>query len=283
MRHALSRAATGFEEADFLHREVRSRLLDRFDFLRIRPGRILDLGAGTGAAVQSLGERFPAAAVLALDLVPEMLRANPRALSGESTSAVCGDAQCLPLGPACVDLVFSNLMLHWARDVNQVLAEVRRVLRPEGLFIFATLGAGTLSELHQAWQKADRFSHVLDFMTMRDLGDALVRAGLAEPVLDSEIITVTYRSVSALAQDLRGTGANNHTVHRNPGLTSRDRWQRMLAAYEQQRDEQGLLPASVNVVYGHAWGQSGAPTAKKPAGEFEIPVDQLRKIRMDNP
>lgn len=275
LRRAVSRTAEKFEESDFLHREIRSRALERFDFVRIDPERILDLGAGTGESSRALAHRFPKADILALDLVPEMLLANPPKL------ALCGAAEQLPLADSSVDLVFSSMMLHWTSNIGQMLSQLARVLKPDGLFMFATLGEGTLRELRQAWAAADQFTHVLEFIPMRHLGDKLIQSGMVEPVLDSEVITVTYDSVRSMAEDLKNTGAGNHTAGRCRGLTSRDRWRRMQVAYDQQRNEDDLLTASVNVVYGHAWKQPAAPAGKKPATEFEVPVNALRKTPID--
>jgi len=276
LRRAAGIAAATFEAADFLHREIRSRALERFDFVRIDPRRILDLGAGTGESSRALADRFPQADILALDLVPEMLMVNPPAL------ALCGAAEQLPLADSSVELVFSNLMLHWTPNIGQLLSQVSRVLKPNGLFMFATLGEGTLNELQQAWAEADPFTHVMDFIPMRHLGDKMIQSGMVEPVLDSEVITVTYDSVRSMAEDLKNTGSGNHTAGRCRGLTSRARWRRMQVAYDQQRNEDDLLTASVNVVYGHAWKQPTPPVGKKSATEFEIAVDTLRKTPMDN-
>lgn len=276
LRRAAGKAAEKFKEADFLHREIRSRVLERFDFVRIDPKRILDLGTGTGESARALADHFPHADILALDLVPEMLMVNTPAL------ALCGAAEQLPLVDNSVELVFSSLMLHWTPNVGQLLSQVSRVLKPNGLFMFATLGEGTLNELHQAWAEVDQFTHVMDFVPMRQLGDKMIQAGLVDPVLDSEVITVTYDSVRSMAEDLKNTGASNHTAGRCRGLTSRARWRRMQVAYDQQRNEDDLLTASVNVVYGHAWNRPTNPAGKKPATEFEIAVDTLRKTPMDN-
>jgi len=282
LRRALSRAAAGFQQADFLHREIRTRLLNRCDYLRVNPSRILDLGAGTGEAARLMAGRYPDAEVLALDLVPAMLLSRRTTDSRRQPAAICGDAARLPLAARSVDLVFSSLMLQWAADAAQVFHEVMRSLKPAGLFTFATLGAGTLSELRRAWAGADGYTHVIDFMDMKSIGDAMVHAGMADPVLDAESITVTYRSVGDLAKDLRGTGAVNHTMGRNRGLTGRGRWRHMERGYEQHRNEAGLLPASVKVIYAHAW-KPAAVTAGKPAGEFEIRAEDILKKTKGSP
>ncbi len=161
-----------------------------------------------------------------------------------------------PSGMAAVDLMFSNLMLQWCDDLDGALREIRRVLAPGGFFAFSTFGPDTLRELRQAWAAADGGTHVSGFRDMHDIGDAVMRAGLAEPVMDVERRTLVYPDVAAISRDLKGIGARNATAARTRGLTGKGRWRAMAAAYETQR-RAGLLPATYEVVYGAAWGARG--------------------------
>jgi malonyl-CoA O-methyltransferase len=272
VRTGFERAAGRYDGADFLQAEVRERLLERLELVRLDPAWVLDLGAGTGRALPALAARFPAARLLALDLSPAMLgRAagcHPAALP------VCADAGRLPLAEASVDLVFSSLMLHWAPDMGAVLDGVRRVLRYPGLFSFATLGPDSYRELRAAWAAADDYPHVLAFPEMHGLGDALVQAGFQEPVLATEALTITYPDVRALARDLKDTGTANATAGRPRGLTSPGRWARMAAAYERYRDTAGRLPATIEIVFGQAWAPD--PAARRAgAGETSFPLSRL--------
>jgi malonyl-CoA O-methyltransferase len=165
---------------------------------------------------------------------------------------VCADAQALPLAPDSVDLVFSNLTVQWCNDPAAVLAEVWRVLRPGGLFMFTSLGPDTLRELRAAWRAVDGATHVSAFIDMHDLGDALGRSGFEQPVLDVERFCLTYADVRALAVDLKSIGAGNVTAGRRRQLTGRAAWSAMEAAYEASRSE-GRLPATYEVIYAHAW------------------------------
>jgi malonyl-CoA O-methyltransferase len=159
-----------------------------------------------------------------------------------------------------------------------VLTEARRILRFPGLFIFTTLGPESLHELGEAWAGADRFSHIGPLMDMHDLGDALIQAGFAEPVIHAEKMTITYQSLARAITDIRSVGSINATVDRNRGLTGRHTWQRMTDEYERYRDADGKLPVTLEIIYGLAW--SGQPNSGRrlTAGEFEVAVDDLRLL-----
>jgi malonyl-CoA O-methyltransferase len=174
------------------------------------------------------------------------------------------------LPDASVDLLFCNLMLPWCDDLDAVFAEIARVLRPRGLLTFTTFGPDTLSELREAWRGMDEFTHVIPFAGMHDIGDGLIRAGLAEPVLDVLRYALTYPDVSALMRDLKAIGAQNATVGRPRGLTGRKTLRALEAAYERHRDE-GRLPASYEVIFGQAWGAVERGDAGRD-GEFAVPI-----------
>lgn len=275
IRRAFGRAAATYDEAAFLQAEVRDRLLERLQWVRLEPRRILDLGAGTGGALAGLARRFPGAELLALDLSPAMLR---RAAGGPAL-AVCGDAARLPFPDHSIDLVFSSLAIHWSAALDAVFAEVRRVLRHPGLFTFTTPGPESYRELRRAWAAADSLPHVMPFPEMRALGDGLVRAGLAEPVVDAEQLHLQYREFRQLLSDLRSTGTSNAAANRRRGLTGRRGWARMAAAYEAERDAAGLLPVTVEIVYGQAWAPGPRQQREVAGGEIAVPLDSLGRRR----
>lgn len=255
-RRAFERAAQTYDAAAALQREVGQRMLERLDLIRLQPSRILDLGAGTGEFSHALLRRYRKADIVAVDVALNMLhRAHRRGGWFRRPGCVCGDAERLPFAAGSFQFIFSNLMLQWCQDLEPVFAELLRVLAPGGLLMFTTFGPDTLMELRASWESADGYSHVNRFLDMHDVGDALVRTRWAEPVMDVERITVTYREARALMQDLKHIGAHNITVGRPRGLTGRHRLQRMLQAYESYRRD-GVLPASYEVVYGHAWAPS---------------------------
>jgi malonyl-CoA O-methyltransferase len=167
-------------------------------------------------------------------------------------------------------------MLQWCSDLAGPLAEARRVLKPGGLFAFSTFGPDTLKELRAAWAAADGYSHVNRFLDLHDVGDALVRAGFAEPVLDVERVELTYSNSFALLRDLKAIGSQNATRGRPRGLMGRSRMDKMCAAYEAFRRGE-LLPASFEVLYATAWGSSDEPVAAVIDGEARIPVSSVRR------
>jgi malonyl-CoA O-methyltransferase len=279
IRRAFNKARHSFDEAAVVHREVRTRALERLLLLRQTPNVILDLGAGTGRGSTWLKTQFPRAQVIAVDSAIGMLQASHQhqglwqRLLGRGFSRACGDATALPLRTASIDWVFSNLMLPWCASLDPVLAEVRRVLKPGGVFAFTSFGPDTLRELRQAW-RSDAFDHVHPFIDMHDLGDALVRAGFAEPVLDVERFTLTYNDIKTLLKDLQATGSRNALPGRTRGLTGRAKFAQLAAGYETQRRD-GKLPATYEVVYGQAW-QSNSNSKKSLAGETRIPLQDIR-------
>ena len=256
-RRSFESAAAGYDEAAALQQEVGQRLLQRLDLVKIQPERILDLGSGTGRCIPDLFARYKNAGVVALDIALPMLEhARKRSRWLRRPRCVCADAEILPFADGSFDLVFSNLMLQWCVQLETVFAELQRVLRPGGLLLFTSFGPDTLHELRGSWQQVDGFSHVNAFLDMHDVGDALLRARFADPVMDVERLTVTYPDVWKLMRELKQIGAHNVTVGRPRGLTGRKRMRRLVEVYEQYRSN-GVLPASYEIVNGHAWSTSG--------------------------
>ncbi len=239
---------------------------------KLQPVAILDAGCGTGDALIELSARYPEAFVVGLDLAYAMLDSARRRVAATQASErslftrllgtrararrdpalVCGDACRLPLASGAVDLVWSNLTLQWINDTSAAFGEFHRVLRVGGLLMFTTFGPDTLKELRAAFAGVDNATHVSRFIDMHDVGDMLVQAGFADPVMDMETITLTYADAKTMMRELKAIGAHNATVGRPRGLTGRARWSRVLAALEAFRRD-GRLPATYEVVYGHAW------------------------------
>jgi malonyl-CoA O-methyltransferase len=286
LRRSFDRASTTYDAAAVLQTLVRDLLLQRLELTDLSPRLVVDAGAGTGHAGRALQRRYPSAQVLAVDWSLGMLNAAGRQQSWFRPFArVCADVERLPLPDGSVDLIVSNFMLQWS-DLEIALAEFRRVLAPRGLLTFTTLGPDTLRELRAAWARAggehaDYHTRVSHFLDMHDIGDALVRAGFAAPVLDVERYTLTYTNVRHLAADLKAVGARNATIGRLKGLTGPRKFAAMQSAYEAFRID-GRLPATYEVVFGQAWGP--AAEARR-AGEDSTHVSldelkrQLRKLR----
>ena len=275
-RRSFARAVRDYDNAAVLQREVGNRLLERLDYIRFTPGTILDVGAGTGYCTALLHKHYPGSRVLALDIAQPMLeyarvKTSLWSRLRNKTEYLCADAEALPLADNSVDMVFSNLTLQWVNQLQDTLREFARVLRPGGMLLFSTFGPDTLTELQQAWQQADTYSHVNAFIDLHDIGDAMLQAHLAEPVMDAERFTLTYPDVFRLMRELKAIGAHNVTQQRSRGLTGKHVFRQVEQAYEQFR-VQGVLPASYEVVYGHAW----APLPAQ-AGVANISLDQIHK------
>ncbi len=258
VRRSFERAASNYDRNSVLQCEVGLRLLKHLDPIRIDPARVIDIGCGTGMFFKELATRFPARELVGVDIARPMLqRAAARApwwrrvLGLRRPRLACGDAERLPLAGGCAQLVFSNLALQWCRP-EPVFAEAARVLEVGGLFMFSTFGPDTLKELRAAFAAVDGFEHVNTFIDMHDLGDQLVNAGFSDPVMEMEVITLEYASVEAVARDLKAIGAHNSLPGRPRGLSGRGRWREVIANYEKHR-RGAILPASYEVIYGHAW------------------------------
>lgn len=227
---------------------------------------VIDLGCATGAACKPLQKRFRGAHLIALDFSAHMLRRAARRRRWFSRySLLQADANAIPLASHSVDLVFCNQLLPWITDATALFAEVARVLRANGLFVFSALGPDSLDELRNAWQRVDAGPHVRLFPDMHNLGDAAVRAGLRDPVLDVDRLRVSYADAPALFRDLTGSGARNCLAGRRTTLTGKRRFRDMAAALS-PRDGNGSIELELELVYGHCWGSGQQPTG----GEFRI-------------
>jgi malonyl-CoA O-methyltransferase len=274
-RASFGRAANSYDAAAILQKQVREEMLSRLDLVKLNPQVILDAGCGTGAASHALQKRFAKSQVVSLDFALPMLQKTRHTcadiglvrqiktlLGGAKQNLVCADIESLPLDSASAGLVWSNLAIQWCNDLDTALQEFHRVLQPEGLLMFSTFGPDTLKELRIATRAKNAgegsFTSVSRFIDMHDIGDALVRAGFSAPVLDVERFTLTYDDVKSVMRDLKSIGAHNATDGRARGLLGRGFLQNLESNYEQFRVD-GKLPATFEVVYGHAWRGKDKP------------------------
>ena len=245
-RRRFDRAAATYLAAARLETEVGARMLERLDYVRVSPQRILDAGCGPAPQAAALGKRYPAAQLLGVDFSLPMLRQArsvgwlARLRGVRRPVAVCASLAHLPFAAGSVQLLWSNMALHWVDEPRAALAEFHRVLAPEGLLMFSALGPDTLKELRAAAGEA----RVHRFADMHDLGDWLVAAGFSAPVMDMEILTLEYRDATSLFSELRASGQTSARADRPRGLAGKA----LLAS---------LAPAgsraTCEVVYGHAW------------------------------
>lgn len=278
VRASFDRAAQGYDAAAVLQREVRTRMLQRLDYVRIDPDDILDAGSGTGQATRELAARYRDAQVVGMDIALGMLRVAAshqpwwQRFTSRRQFELCGDLEALPLADASMDMVWSNLAVQWCNDLDRVFADMARVLRPDGLLTFSTFGPDTLKELREASSADPDHVHVSRFIDMHDIGDALVRAGFSDPVLDVETFVLTYDDVLAVMRDLKAIGAHNAAQGRPRGLEGKGFLRQLEQRYERFRSD-GALPATFEVVYAHAW----KGPVRLPGGAVPITIHKRRK------
>ena len=253
VRRAFDRAASSYDAAAVLQREVCRRLLERLQYVKLTPARILDAGTGTGEAIRPLQQLYRGADIVALDISERMLQqAAKRSGWFRSTQQVCADIEALPFADNSFDLVFSSLSLQWCNHLERALQQFLRVLKPGGLLMFTSFGPDTLKELRASWQQVDTAVHVNRFIDMHDIGDTLLQSRFADPVMEAETIKLQYTEVDGLLADLRAIGANVPAQGHRAGLLTTHALQGLRDAYENYRAE-GVLPASYEIIYGHAW------------------------------
>lgn len=279
-------------ESQFLRREIAGRMFERLTLIKINPQSLLDAGCGEGDDLPALHQSFPASALLGIDASHAML-ATARQRAAQSMSAMqrvitglfgragagpgsarlaCADFANLPLAPASVDLVWSNLALHWHPQPDRVFAEWRRVLRVDGLLMFSCFGPDTFQQLRAALLAIGEADAVLPFVDLHDFGDMLVDAGFATPVMDMEKLQITYSSAEKLLADVQAFGGNPLATRRTV-LSGRHRHARLLRALESQRGQDGKISLTIEVIYGHAF----KPLPKKTAsGESIVRFDLKR-------
>jgi len=279
-------------DSDFLRREIARRMHERLALVRLDPTHVLDAGCGEGADLVPLQQRYPKAHIVGLDGAPAMLaqaaafqqgaRSSldrmlgkwlPAAATKTRQDLLCGDFALLPFGTGTLDLVWSNLALHWHPQPDVLFAEWRRVLKVDGLLMFSCFGPDTFRELRAAFAAADPHPHALPFVDMHDFGDMLAEAGFSTPVMDMEMITVTYESLGKMLADMRAWGGNPLQTRRR-GLMGRAAMARVTAALQNIQGGDGRMPLSFEVIYGHAFRPAPRTTSR---GESIVRFDLPKK------
>ncbi len=271
-------AANTYAAAVALPQEIGQRLIERLDLMRLQPNHILELGCATGYLSQQLAKRYPNAKVMGIDIAFKMVahaKRQSRWLSHERF--ICADANNLPVADHSIDLIFANLTLAWCCNLDALLHELNRALKPQGLLLFTTLGPDTLQELRQSWAELDRHQHIHPFMDMHDVGDSLVKNSFLDPVMDMEKLTVNYPQIASLIKDLKALGMHNCLTERKKGLTTPRQWQTFIKNYERYRTTADLLPVTFEVLYGHAWSHETTGSTTNNIGEVLIPVSKIKR------
>lgn len=285
VRRAFDNAAQAYDEAAVLQREVADRLLERLDYMNIAPAHILDLGAGTGYCSRGLADKYPKAKIYAVDIAAAMMQYARQSIPWlrklkKRDQFIVSDANQLAFADNSMDVIFSNLTLQWCPQLERVFNEFRRILKPGGMLLFSTFGPDTLKELRQSWARVDGHVHVNQFIDLHHVGDAMLGAGLADPVMDMEMITLTYKNVKTIMKDLKQIGAHNVNAGRSKGLTGKGRFRKLEQEYESYRHNE-ILPVTYEVIYGNAWITEHKQPQKKASGpsEFYLSADEIGRIR----
>ena len=287
VRRQFARRAGRLAQANFLLREAESQMLSRLDLIKMTPASIVEIGSGLGDGLLALRKRYPEASLLGVDVAEPLVRHARQRLSPpadgflarllDSTvrrrqplaSLAVADGAQMPLRDYSAELIWSNLCLHWFDDPVSTVAEWHRIIRPDGLLMFSMFGVDTLKELRAGG------AELMQFHDMHDLGDALVAAGFADPVMDMSIIKVAFSSADKAIEDLRSMGGNA-LLSRRKGLAGREQLRRWRLELSQLRDKDGAIPVTFEIIYGHAW----CPSRKRLPGGLQ-PVEFHRRPAAD--
>ncbi|MEC9375253.1 MAG: methyltransferase domain-containing protein [Pseudomonadota bacterium] len=273
LRLAFDAIANDYDRNDFYYKEIRTLLSERLPLINLQPKLILNLGAATGSSTKILREFYPMAKVIEVDWSMNMLKQK----SATERIAICANTHFLPLTNNSIDIVFSNLLLPSCKDYEKIFTEIRRILRNPGLLLFSTLGPSTLNEIRKAWKSVDRHQHVHFFTDMHIIGDSLIKAGFVEPVMSVENITINYRNISLLINDLRSIAGTNRSAKKLIGLTTPRRWEKFISNLGQNLE--GKIPISFEIIFGQAWQSPYTNNAYMVDGEAHFPLSDLIKNR----
>lgn len=266
------------EEAEIFH-VIADRLLERLHFIRLNPLRIVDFGARMGYTTKALSEHYKKTDIISLDFSVSLLNRARDSIQSNSPKMLAAEYTLLPFADQSVDLIFSNLAFQWSLNLQKTLRECNRILKPGGFLLFNTVGPDTLQELRTSF--SDNKRHVHHFYDMHDIGDILTHLNFVDPVMDVERLTVLYSSVLQLIADLKSMGAHNAAQDRSRGLMGKSQWQKMLKAYEKWRDENHAIPATIEVIYGHAFRSKVTSSQRKEEQEILIPFNHIKR-RLNN-
>lgn len=251
---SFSKAATSYDKAASFQRTSGRLLFDKASQIISDEGlklkTILDLGCGTGFFTRKLSSEFTSSKVIGLDLSQGMIDFCKSASQLESY--LCADAEDIPLEDSSIDLIYSNLTFQWLPSLEQLCTEVYRVLKPNGILVFTSLGTDTLFELKNAWEQVDSYKRINDFLDINDWQCALFKQFKKEDFLESKKVVVEYERAIDLMRDLKCIGANNLDASRKKGLTSPESIKKVESFYQQYRLENGKLPATYELILGAA-------------------------------
>lgn len=270
------RHAEEYEKAAKVQQEIGHRLIERLQYLKIKPKYVLDLGCGTGLFSRLLKQYYPEAQIVGLDLAYGMLKqAQKKQGWRRKWPLINADMSQMPFPDGLFDLVFANQVIHWSPSFPQLFAEINRVMNPHACFMFSTLGPDTFQELKQAWKQVDNYAHTNHFADMHDLGDLLLKEYFLDPVVDMESLYAHYSTLDQLLRALKAQGVKNINPARATGLMGKQTWQRFGLAMDRFKTGSGKFPLTYEVVYGHAWKSETRRVGK--STETYISISSIRK------
>lgn len=277
--HCFNQAANSYDNHAVLQQEIGDRCLERLEYIKINPQTILDLGAATGFLTQKIQQRYANASIVGIDLATALL-STAKQQTSSSIAYLGADMEQLPFIKNSFDFIFSNLSLQWCQDPKVTFKEVFRLLKPNGLFLFTTVGPDTLYELKESWRTIDpHYHHANQFLDMHHVGDGLLKTKFQDPVIDKEYFTLTYSHPKTLLKDLKATGTHAVLESTRNTLSGKNKLQAMYKAYEQFKNEDGLYPATYEIIYGHAWKPvENANKEKTSPNEWHVPVESIKKL-----
>lgn len=251
------RIASCFDDLALLPHAINEQMIRRLACVRVKPSVILDVGSGTGNGAFRLRQHYPNADVIELDIAMPMLRRSR--LKAVAMTSMRSDPWLLnahmdqlPITNQAVNMLWSNLALHYVHPIKAVLSEWHRVLRPGGCLMFSTLGPKTLQEFQDALLQVGHSCQLRRLLSMQAIGDQLLEAGFSDPVVDHEIVVLTYPNWRSMMQALRGSGLRTLFINRSATPMSQEPWRKIgqqYAALKHQAD----WPVTCEVIYGHAW------------------------------
>ncbi len=272
-----NRCAREYDQFAEIQHEINRRLLEHLDLMRLQPSVILELGTATGYGIKLLKQRYRDATVIGVDFAEQMLLMQRKQAGWfKKPVLVNADIANLPFLPQSVDLIVINLTLAWCDDLKQIFPQIRRLLKPEGVLLFATFGPDTLREIRQSWQDINTSLHVHEFIDMHDIGDLLVQAKFLDPVMEMEFLTLHYDRLENLWRDLQKTGMRNLRQDRSQGLLGKEKFRQFLRQYQTLKKTEDFFPVTLEIIYGHAWGNAiTADATLDENGEVLIPLTQI--------
>ena len=259
-RKSFNRAASTYDSYSVLQDLISDNLIDRLKIIKLSPLDILDFGCGTGRNGLKLKKQYKASKIINYDFSENMLTEARRKqkvffldkVNLSPYSYLCADIESIPLAENTIDLVWSSSSLQWCNDLPLVFSQIKKILKPGGLFIFSTFGPNTLVELREITESLFGEKKTNTFIDMHNIGDLLMSSGFSDPVLDAENFVMTYSHIQKLFMDIKSIGATNGNASQGKGLSGKSYINKIAEEYESYRSE-SLLPASYEVVYGHAW------------------------------